>query len=203
MLDLFILVLVSVLGFYLAYKYLPQLLDFVIEKSSKRGYYNKSWKTHFGVGRKDTNRIEKAAIARVGLGGNSSDETVYWNAFTDSNGQDLNTEFEYMIVLQNEIPINYDNYGFWSITAYGHDKFLMENTNRKYLARNSDFSKGVFPQTIYLSNKKTIRKDGLLIPLSDKKQKFSLALRCYRPLEEMKSESQCLNISMPEIICLT
>ncbi len=81
-----------ILGFILAFYKMPMVLDFVIEKSEKRGFFTGSWKTHPGVGRAETNFIEKAAIARIGLGANDSEETVYWNAFYDSNGKELNTK---------------------------------------------------------------------------------------------------------------
>lgn len=197
--SVLLVLFIFITGLVLAYVLLPDILDFVIEKSQSKGFYNGSWKTHLGVGRKETSRIEKAAIARVGLGGNSSDETIYWNAFTDSNGDDLETNSEYEIVINSEIPVDYQNFGFWSITIYGEDKFLFENPEKKYLIRDIDVANQSYPIKVTLSKKEGLSSVSS-IPLSLKKQKFSIALRCYRPVDNMKQESSCLQINLPQII---
>lgn len=199
--PILISVVLFLLGIILPYYFLPKILDFVIEKSQHRGFYNGPWKTHLGVGRKKTTKIEKAAIARVGLGGNSSDETIYWNVFTDSSGEPLNTKNKYKIIVNSEIPINYKNHGFWSITVYGEDKFLMKNDAKKYMVRHTDFMDHNYPLNILISKKNEFKNDEF-IPLTKKDQKFSMALRCYRPLNSMKNEKECLEIELPKIIRL-
>jgi len=187
-------------GLILAVKYFPFILDYVIEKSQKRGFYNGPWKTHLGVGRKKTAKIEKAAIARVGLGANSSDETIYWNAFTDSDGNDLDSRNEYQILFNNDLPIDYINKGFWSITIYGEDKFLVVNPQKKYMIRYSGDNEGAlkFPLVLNLSRLGSMISENS-IPLPPRFEKFSVALRCYRPLNIMKEQSTSLSISMPLI----
>jgi hypothetical protein len=93
-----ITILVFLGSIFLSIRFFGNLLDFVAEKSSGRGIQNGPWKTHLGVGRKSTSRIEKAAIARIGLGANDSEETIYWNAFTDQDNQDLHSSCNYRIV---------------------------------------------------------------------------------------------------------
>ncbi|MFN8256232.1 MAG: DUF1214 domain-containing protein [Bacteroidales bacterium] len=197
--EIIILLFAFAGGYFLAFVLLPFILDFLIEKSRKRGFFNGQWKTHFGVGCSETNIIEKAAIARVGLGGNSPEETIYWNAFFDSSGQELNTQFEYEIIINTPIPVDYENFGFWSITVYGKDKFLMENTLKKYLVRNQEIGENKYPVKIKLSRHINNSTEFALIPLSLKKQKFSLALRCYRPLEKMRSKFLCAQLELPQI----
>ncbi len=114
-------------GLWIAIRSFGYLLDFVIERGSGRGVQNGPWKTHLGVGRKHTLRIEKAAIARIGLGANDSEETIYWNAFTDGQGNELCADMEYQIVFRSDPPVRYADKGFWSITVYGKDKFLVPN----------------------------------------------------------------------------
>jgi hypothetical protein len=190
---------VFIVSFWVSFKLLPGLLDFVIEKSQKRGFFNGPWKTHLGVGLENTSRIEKAAIARIGLGGNSAKETVYWNVFTDSEGRELSTKHSYEVILQNPIPINYENKGFWSITAYGQDQFLMESELDKYMIRSSDPTKEYFPLKLILSSDLSHSKSESFIPLSNKTQKFTMALRCYRPLSEMQEYDTCQSIELPKI----
>jgi hypothetical protein len=187
-----------ILGFILAYYKMPLLLDFIIEKSEKRGFFNGSWKTHLGVGRAETNFIEKAAIARIGLGANNSDETVYWNAFYDSNGEELNTKYDYRIEIEKQIDVLFEQKGFWSITAYGANQLLMENEAYQYVVRSEDVEHADLPLTIYLSSNKSSAK--LYIPLSKKEQKFSLALRCYRPDDKMKKHDSCKELELPKIV---
>ena len=195
--EIIILILSFTLSFAFAYWRLPQILDYIIEKSQKRGFFNGPWKTHLGVGRKETSKIEMAAIARVGLGGNSSDETIYWNVFTDSEGNDLNTSNHYEIIIRKPLPIDYENKGFWSITVYGEDKFLIPNSSKNYMLRHNHFQDLELPWTIKLAPGTDHR--GFTIPLGERREKFSMAMRCYRPLDTMKTQEECLKIELPEI----
>jgi hypothetical protein len=194
-------ILLAVISFIIAYYAAPYFLDWLISKSKKYGFYNGPWKTHLGIGKKETNFIEKAAIARVGLGACDSDETIYWNAFTDSEGNILRTDKEYEIVITEDLPIAYDQLGFWSITAYGDDQFLMKTETGPYLIRDSDIYHLKFPRRIRLS-KRTDKCQFPCIALSSDKQKFTLALRCYRPKDLMKSYKTCSNLILPKIIAI-
>ena len=195
--EITVLILAFGSSFAFAYLRLPHILDFIIEKSEKRGFYNGPWKTHLGVGRKETSKIEMAAIARVGLGGNSSDETIYWNVFTDSSGKTLNTSQKYEIIIREPLPIDYENKGFWSITVYGEDKFLIPNETGTYMLRYSHFENKELPWTIKLAP--GTDHSGFTIPLGNRNEKFSMAMRCYRPLDTMKSQESCLEVELPEI----
>lgn len=182
-----IILLFFILGICLSIRYFGNLLDFLTNKVKGRGIRNGPWRTHIGVGRKNTSRIEKAAIARIGLGANDSDETIYWNAFVDDNGNDLWSENEYQVVFISEIAVRYMDKGFWSITVYGNDKFLVPNPYKKYMFR-SDIRFGFNNDSrfsIFLSRYKPA--DILnWIPLPEKNEKFTVALRCYIPESEMK-----------------
>jgi hypothetical protein len=191
-------ILTFTIGFCIAYLKLPYLLDWVVTKSRKRGFYNGPWKTHLGIAKPETGLIEKAAITRVGLGASHAQETVYWNAFTDSEGNDLNTAYTYKILIITEIPVRKDEHGFWSITAYGADQFLMKTIENIYLVRDEDVLDKQYPISIVLSATPPI--DGCLyIPLTSKKQKFTLALRCYRPSDSMKAYETCKQLQLPTI----
>lgn len=187
------------LALFLSVRYFGELLDYVVERTSGRGVKNGSWKTHLGVGRKSTPKIEKAAIARIGLGANDSDETIYWNAFSDQDGDALHSNYEYKIIFKSEPPVEYNRKGFWSITVYGEDKFLVPNDLKKYVIRSvegfevSDDK----PFEISLSRKRPMDYKYWL-PLPQNEEPFSLAFRCYKAKDEMKK--QAFQIDMPLIV---
>ena len=178
-------------GLFLTIRYFGKILDMLIEGGSGRGVRQGSFKTHLGVGRKDLLKIEKAAIARVGLGANSADETIYWNAFQDAFGDELRSTGSYMLKFEKPPDVQYDLKGFWSLTVYGYDKFLVPNKDKKYsLGSDHHFLKdegGGF--SIHLSREKPeVHADWL--PLPEKDEKFSVALRCYIPGERMKTNTK-------------
>jgi hypothetical protein len=104
-----IILIFFIIGTVISIQYFGDLLDFITENVSGKGIKNGPWKTHLGVGRKNTSRIEKAAIARIGLGANDSDETIYWNAFVDDEGADLRAEYEYRITFRSKPLVRYND----------------------------------------------------------------------------------------------
>jgi hypothetical protein len=184
-----------ILAFSLTIRYFGKLLDLIIEGNSGRGLRIGSFKTHLGVGRRDLPKVEKAAIARVGLGANSSEETIYWNAFQDDAGEDLHSGKNYQILFSGPPDVRYDLKGFWSLTVYGYDKFLVPNEEQKYsLGNEHPFEvneKGAF--IIHLSRNRPL-KDADWLPLPQVDEKFSVALRCYIPGEQMKKGTQQINM---------
>jgi hypothetical protein len=194
-----IILVFFIIGTVMSIRYFGNLLDFITENVSGKGIKNGPWKTHLGVGREHTSRIEKAAIARIGLGANDSDETIYWNAFVDDDGKDLRSENEYNIIFRSQPSVRYNERGFWSITIYGNDKFLVPNPYNKYMVRYDEIIKqGEGLQfSIFLSRNKP---ENLVnwIPLPEKDEKFSIAFRCYVPDDEMKTNAG--NIKLPLII---
>ena len=114
-------------GIFVIIYYFGKLLDYIIKSAGNRGLKIGPWKTHLGVGRPNLNKIEKSAIARIGLGANDSEETIYWNAFSDSNGDDLSSNNNYKILINSPPDVDFENYGFWSITVYGENKLFVEN----------------------------------------------------------------------------
>ena len=197
--EYLLLPLFFVIGLWVGLRSFGRLLDFVTEKGSGRGVQVGPWKTHPGVGRRNTPLIEKAAIARIGLGANDSEETIYWNAFTDSQGRELRAEHDYRVVFRSAPPVRYSEKGFWSITVYGKDKFLIPNQRKKYMIRGDERNNPLkdLHFSIFLSRKTPEITDNW-IPLPAGNEKFSLAYRCYRPAADMKENLKA--VCMPEII---
>ena len=160
-----------------------KLLDVIIEKSGNRGVRVGPWKTHLGVGDPKTSRIEKAAIAHVGLGGNNSEETLYWNAFYDSDGAELTSANNYLVKFDNRPELDDKNFGFWSITVYGENKFFVPNLEKIY-SINSIGNNSTEP--IIISRMKPKNSERWL-PLPDTNEKISIVFRCYLPSENMRT----------------
>ena len=179
----------------------PKLLDAIVERSTGRGLIIGPWRTHLGIGKSTTSKIEKAAIARVGLGANSKEETIYWNAFTDSDGVALNSENEYHIVIAEDLAVDFSKKGFWSITVYGSDKYLVNNPRKKYLVRRDcAINPSEDEPYIILLSKSNIKDFENYIPLPSEPESFSLALRCYRPKKEMQNPDSIERLNFPKIV---
>lgn len=112
------------------------------------------------------------------LGANTTDIAIYPRTSTDSAGADLTGQKTYTLHF-DALPPTVGN-GFWSVTAYGEDNFLIDNPISRYcvndrsgLHRNADGSVDV-----------TLSKDAPedttnWLPVSD--EKFHLFLRIYKP----------------------
>ncbi|MEN8250994.1 MAG: DUF1214 domain-containing protein [Bacteroidota bacterium] len=179
---IFVFIIFSVIGLMVILWKFENILDFIIEKSSSKGLKIGPWKTHLEVGRHNLRKIEKSAIARVGLGANDSEETIYWNAFEDSNGDELVSDNNYKIFIKNKPQVDYANYGFWSITVYGQNKFFVKNEGRRYSIKSSDENSDSF-----VLSRAEPNDACTWLPLPKQSEKISLALRCYLPSDQMKS----------------
>lgn len=120
----------------------------------------------------------RTMVALMGLGANTTDIAIYPRTSTDSAGADLTGQKTYTLHF-DALPPTVGN-GFWSVTAYGEDNFLIDNPISRYcvndrsgLHRNADGSVDV-----------TLSKDAPedttnWLPVSD--EKFHLFLRIYKP----------------------
>lgn len=120
----------------------------------------------------------RTMVALMGLGANTTDVAIYPRTSTDSTGADLTGKKTYTLHF-DALPPTVGT-GFWSVTAYGEDNFLIDNPISRYcvndrsgLHRNPDGSIDV-----------TLSKDAPedttnWLPVSD--EKFHLFLRIYKP----------------------
>lgn len=72
----------------------------------------------------------RAAVALVGLGANTTDVAIYPRTDNDSEGNILNGANTYVLHFSSMPPL-LEN-GFWSITAYGDDDYLIDNPINRY-----------------------------------------------------------------------
>jgi hypothetical protein len=129
------------------------------------------WHTNLYAGSSAGGPYSRAFIAVHGLLALSREETVYYAAASDSDGQALDGHCVYQIEGRDP-PTRW-----WSITAYGADDFLIPNDAERYsvsmnsLARRAD---GTFAVTLSKA-----RVEGNWIPLAE--GRFILTIRLYNP----------------------
>jgi hypothetical protein len=82
------------------------------------------------VGRYGTNYLLRAQLAILGIGANTPEEAVYPTALADSTGTLLTGANRYRLVFKRgQLP---PVRGFWSVTMYDFDGFLVPNPAERY-----------------------------------------------------------------------
>ena len=74
----------------------------------------------------------RALVAIGGFGANPVDVAVYMKAGSDDAGELLNGENAYILHFEPDALPPVEENGFWSITAYGDDDFLIDNPLNRY-----------------------------------------------------------------------
>ena len=156
--------------------------------SAAKGIKAGAWATNPLIGSVQANMYLRAYIARVGLFALSKAEAVYYNAFTDEDGQPLRAECDY-IIEGVDLPARW-----WSITAYDKDHFLIPNASNRYSYNMKSLrrdERGHF--RIYLSQ---TPKDLNGLPAA-KEGTVSLTLRAYNPTPALRENMG--NAGLPKI----
>ncbi len=114
---------------------------FMMERAiTATGIQNGPWVTNTAYGDKDAPALLKAGVAKRGLFALKSSETVYYTAYTDSDGQALKDSCTYRVT--GQAPAT----RWWSFTLYGGDNFLLDNEADIYsvfmdpVSRDVDFT---------------------------------------------------------------
>lgn len=114
--------------------------------SSWSNVKNGSWSTNYAYGSTGANPYVKAWVAENGLMAVSASLSLYLDAYTDDNGQPLVANCDY--VIQGPAPAA----GYWNITVYNENGFLIANDQNRYSFSSTDIKlepDGTFK--IYLS----------------------------------------------------
>lgn len=135
------------------------------------------WETDLTIGSAEADPYTRAQVAVAGLLALNRNETIYFTAARDGDGNRLRVDCRYKIE-GTDPPARW-----WSITLYGDDHFLVSNPQGRYsyggesVARNED---GSF--TIVVGPDET---DGNWIPTGQGHagDTFTLTLRLYNPDE--------------------
>jgi hypothetical protein len=85
-----------------------------------------AWTTNPLIGSVQADMYLRAYVARTGLFALGKTEALYYNAFTDEDGDPLRADCDY-IIEGGDLPARW-----WSITAYDKDHFLVPNVLNRY-----------------------------------------------------------------------
>jgi hypothetical protein len=84
------------------------------------------------VGRYGTDYDLRALVAVLGIGANTSEESIYPTALADSEGRLFDGANRYRLVFDKPPPAR----AFWSLTLYDADAFLVPNSANRYALGN-------------------------------------------------------------------
>jgi hypothetical protein len=88
----------------------------------------------YDIGHWQDNYLRRAAFAWLALAGNDPEESIYVEAFADSDGRPLSGAYDYRLHFDpgGTPPAN----AFWSLTMYDTDRYLVENPIHRYAIRD-------------------------------------------------------------------
>lgn len=140
------------------------------------------WIRNFEAGAYETDYTARAIVARRGLGANVPDESLYYYSRTDGEGHPLTGIRRYRLSFPAGALPPCAPEGFWSLTMYDEDMFLVPNELRRYaigdrsdhLAFNSDGS-----LDLYLGTTASPHHEPNWLPAPS--GPFAVILRIYAP----------------------
>jgi hypothetical protein len=131
-----------------------------------------AWTTNPLIGSVQADVYLRAYVARTGLFALSKTEALYYNAFTDEDGDPLRADCDY-IIEGGDLPARW-----WSITVYDKDHFLIPNALNQYSYNMRNIQRdGQGRYKIHLSQ---TPKDRNWLPAA-KEGAMSITLRAYNP----------------------
>lgn len=143
------------------------------------GTIENGWTVNFKIGNYDEDYLLRAAVAKFGFGAITADDAVYLAAATDIGGNPLSGANNYVVhFAPGQTP---PERGFWSITVYDQNGFLIFNPIQRYdvgsetgLTPNADGSIDIFVQN---TPPVTMQNNWLPAPTGP----FELTIRVYWP----------------------
>ena len=167
---------------------LRDLVANCLEKSTRFHIQNGPW-AYYGapIGDYGTEYAFRALVALRGFGANPITMAVYPSADSDSEGNTLSGSNRYVIHLDADQIPQTDDHGFWSITAYGEDQYLIPNEMNRYCVNsqgdaiyNEDGSLDIYVSATAPEDEKLLAN---WLPVCD--GTFTLFFRIYLPLESV------------------
>jgi hypothetical protein len=159
--------------------------------TSSSNVTNGPWSTNFAYGSTGANPYIKAWVAENGLMAVSASLSIYLDAYTDDNGQPLDANCDY--VIQGPALKS----GYWNITVYNENGFLIANNQNRYSYSSTDIKfepDGSF--IIYLSK---TPKQGNWLPTGNAKT-LNVYLRLHEPGPVYTSANTLKAAELPQII---
>ena len=136
--------------------------------------------SYFGrpIGDFGTEYSYRAMIALGGLGANTLDVAMYTKTNKDESGESMTGAHVYQIHFGTMPPVLGN--GFWSITAYGSDDFLIDNPLNRYAINDrSDFELNEDGSLDIIVSAAEPEKAGNWLPVNE--DEFHLYMRIYTP----------------------
>lgn len=172
------------LGSALGYRKVVARLDDSQQLLGKRTTFN-GWRIGYELGEYGTRYQQRALVAKLGLGANSPEDSIYPNLHSDSQGRPLSGEHRYVLhFAQDQLP---PARAFWSLTLYNDAQFLSANPLNRYalgdrddLHYNADGSLDLYIQHEQPTDTNQ-RRNWLPAP----EGRFNLFLRLYWPQPEV------------------
>ena len=120
----------------------------------------------------------RAMVALVGLGANTVDVAIYPKTGVDETGAALTGEKTYVLHFET-LPPTLEG-GFWSVTAYNEENFLIDNPIDRYCVNDrSDFALNEDGTLDIILSKEAPEDTSNWLPVSD--EEFHLFMRVYLP----------------------
>ena len=173
---------VSILGADAAERWTQMLKGMRATLSAESAKYAQNlgqW-IYFGrpIGDFGTAYTYRAMVALVGLGANTVDVAIYPKTHTDAAGAALTGEKNYTIHFET-LPPTLEG-GFWSVTAYNEENFLIDNPIDRYCVNDRSAYRLNEDGTLDITLSKEAPEDpSNWLPVSD--GEFHLFMRIYLP----------------------
>jgi hypothetical protein len=150
--------------------------------------FQSGWVSNLKTGIYGTDYLQRALVAKIGLGASRPQDTCYAISTTDAAGQPYSGNFRYAMHFTPEQAVNAE--GFWSLTMYGADYFFVDNPLGRYslsardkLKSNPDGSLDLYIQR----HPPSPDLESNWLPAAE--GKFSLMLRFYWPKPSLLDDS--------------
>ncbi|MBQ9564000.1 MAG: DUF1254 domain-containing protein [Synergistaceae bacterium] len=131
----------------------------------------------------------RGLVAIDAFGANPTYVAIYPSAAIDDDGNKLNAQNSYVLHFDEVPPVK--THGFWSVTAYGDDNFLIDNELNRYCINDrSDFTlNGDGSLDIYLQSTKPTDEAKVSNWLPVGTAGFHLHMRIYLPEDSVQDGS--------------
>lgn len=149
---------------------------------------NGPWRTNLTTGGANADMYTRAFVALTGLLALNKDETIYFNATTDSAGEALDGKCSYRV--EGTDP----DTRWWSITAYASDNFLIDSPSHRYAVSKTNVTRA--QDGAFVIRVSTIEEATNWIASSA--DGFQLTLRLYNPSVAVKQNPA--TIALPAIV---
>lgn len=136
------------------------------------------WATSLTTGSIDADNYTRAAVAIGGLLALSKEETIYYNATTDSAGDPLNGHCTYRI--EGRDP----DARWWSFTVYANDNYLIDTPTRRWSVTKNNVVRAA--DGAFVIRLSTVQEPTNWIATSP--DGFQVTLRLYHPAKTIKDD---------------